>query len=440
MKFFNQSFLMYQKNTLLFIFSLLFVINASATSWFKGEPQAEFTEADAAPWEKIERHRDYHPRFPKEPFHPKLHQMYPQIVKAFGTDVPHSSQFLLHLAPGWQNAKHDRPVLLIHGANDDATRRYARPLSTADKEHLTTPGLMQHLVKQGLAVFAVSFSHYHGDNILQGEHVGNAITRIKQLMGKQDDANFKVDLVTFSKGAMAARCYVQSASHYYQKQWLTQFRDDVRTVVFQCGPIGGLDMMYRYYLYNLTNMTNDVPAPLGAESIVLYGFSRDTGINHILSGYWPGQTQMIYDQRELGIGYGALSMTMDMNMTMVKLRDGGSTMWLKSKGLDAARKAGGDMIAVLNERGFPENVTASLLAGDFPILYNEMHPEWKIPAGAELTAPSDGLVYKNSALYKEGIEARGAKVVDTKVLNLNHIDLSRDERAYKFVTKQLLTD
>ena len=75
-----------------------------------------------------------------------------------------------------------------------------------------------------------------GCNLHQGEAVANAITRIRKLLGREDDENFKVDLITYSKGAMAARCYVQSANDFVGFDYLTDYRGDVRRVVFQVGP------------------------------------------------------------------------------------------------------------------------------------------------------------------------------------------------------------
>jgi hypothetical protein len=193
-------------------------------------------------------------------------------------------------------------------------------------------------------------------------------------------------------------------------------------------------------MYNLAILSQDIPAPVGTESLMLYGRWVDSGDMHILSGYWPGQLQMLHDQRELGVNYGPTSWTTDMNMSMSALRDGGSSMFLKSKGLESARKAGGKMIEILNERGFPPDVSASLLAGNKFIIYDERYPGWKIPVGIELSAPSDGLVYVKSALYEEGLTARGAVISGKKLLPLNHIELSHNVEAFSFVESQLSAD
>ncbi|MBI4861448.1 MAG: hypothetical protein HY815_14485 [Candidatus Riflebacteria bacterium] len=414
--------------------------SATATQLFKPDPEAVLGGADAAPWSAIERHVDRHPRFPLEPFHPKLAHFYPQVAKAFATKEPHSRSFLLHLAPGWDRTSRKRPVLLIPGANDDGTRRYAHPLSHTHPDHLKVPGLAQYLAARGFAVFAISFSHYHGCNLHQGEQVANAIARIRALLKRDSDPTFKVDLVTYSKGAMAARCYLQSAGQLYGAKHLTAFRGDVHRVVFQVGPIGGLDTPFRYYLYNLTCKVNEIPAPLGVSSQVIYGSWVDSGAEDIHSGFWTGQLQMIHDQREVGVGYGPLSWTADANLTMVALRDGGASLFLKGQGLDAARHAGGDMIEQLNRGGLPAEVRASLAAGTQPILYDDHVHTWKMPLGAELSGQSDGLVFTKSACYAKGLTGRGARVTAVKTFPLNHIDMSRSAEVFRWVSEQLAAE
>lgn len=410
-----------------------------ATGRYVPEPEAVFTHAGTSePWAATERHRDPHPRFGDEPHHPVLRGFHAPITEAFGSATPASSQFLLHLAPGWDQAEDPTPVLLLPGANDDATRRYGRPLSRHDPAFDETPGLMQHLAARGRAVFGISFSHYHGDNLLQGEQVANAIRRIRRLLGREQDEGFRVDLVTYSKGAMAARCYLSDAGEMVNGYtWLTRYRGDVRKVVFQCGPIAGLDMPFRYYLYNLNNYVNKIPAPLGASQLLVYGSWKETGVGDIFSGYWSGQLQMLSDLRQVGIPHGPLSWTADANLSYRALLEGGRSMAVQSRGLAAAIEAGGDLIRKLNERGLPPKVGAALLAGTHPVLYDERYPSMRVPVGGQFVRPNDGLVFVASALYADGLTARGARILGTKERYKNHVELSRDEESYAWVTEIL---
>lgn len=414
------------------------ISTARATELFTGKPEAVFEGSDAAPWAMVERHGDPHPRFPQEPFLDKLVHFFPPVAKAFGTNRPHSSKFLLHVAPDWDKATKPNPVILLPGANDDATRRYAHPLSTQDDAFLTTPGLMQSLAARGFAVFAISFSHYHGDNRYQGEAVANAITRIRQLLGREGDESFKADLITYSKGAMAARCYLSDGSQWYgDTRFLTPYRGDVRHVVFQCGPIGGLDMPYRYYAYNLSLLSNDIPGPVGCKSMMLYGFTKPAGDLYILSGNWTGQLQMLYDTSRLGVPYGPLSATPDAGYSAMVLKKGGKSFILDSPGLEAACEAGGNMIERMNERGLPPQVTVSLVGGTKPIIYDDRYPKIPVIAGVQICAPNDGLLFLASAMYEEGLTARGARVTSKKSFFLNHIELSRETEVYDYIAAQL---
>ena len=361
---------------LLNILAILSVaLSTHATKFYKPKPLHIIEGPAAKPWQSIEKHRDYHPRFSRTPFHPKLSQLYPQTREAFGSETPPDRDFLLYLAKGWDKAS-GVPVLLVHGANDDATRRWAYPTSRFSGDHTKVPGLMQHLSERGLSVFGISFSHYHGDNLFQGEHIANAILRIRKLLNRESDSSFKIDVVSYSKGAMAVRAYVQSASEYYHKKFLTPYKGDVRRICFVGGPIGGLDLPFRYYLYNLNIQVRELPAPMGASAMRAGMLMKKTGINHIQSGYWPGQMQMIHDQRLLGIPFGPLSLTLDANQTGRALVEGGNSTFLKSAGLEAARKAGGRMIEVLNSKGLPRDVEAILIGGTMPILFDEVHPNW----------------------------------------------------------------
>jgi len=329
------------------------------------------------------------------------------------------------------------PVLLVHGANDDATRRYGWPLSPTHPDHRRREGLALHLARRGFAVFAVTFSHYHGCNVHQGQHLANAIDRIRRLTGGRTDG-FQVDVVTYSKGAMAARCYVQSAGALLGWGHLTPFRGDVRRVVFQVGPLGGLDTPFRSYVYNALCKSQHVPAPLGARWQVLWARRVESGADHIASGCWPGQLQMLSDLRALGVGYGVGTWTMDLNWTQRALRDGGRSLVLGSDGLDAARKAGGRLVERLNDEGFPREVGFAAVAGTHPVLYHEEVHAISLPIGVEFGAPSDGLLFHASATHTRGLAKRGATDLGVRSFPLNHMDVSRNEDVFEHVAEQLL--
>lgn len=412
----------------------LLVLPAQATPKFTGEPEHVAEGAEAAPWERLERLRDPHPKLPEEAFHPKSPHRAAQVEKMFGTDRPSSDTFILHCAPGWQGAS-GVPVLLVPGANDDATLRFTVGGGRESGDHR----LMDHLAGAGLPVFGISFSHPNGDNLFQGEQLANAIQRIRQLMGRVDDPSFQVDVVTHSKGAMPARCYTQDAGQEFRdRKFLTRFRGDVRRILFLGGPLGGIDTPFRYYLYNLTVMSQGWPAPMGAKKMLYYGSMKDSGPSHIMSGCFPGQLQMLHDLRKLDVGYGALSWTLpDANATMNALVDGGTTLFLESEGLDEARSAGGNLIERLNTSGMPPTVAVAALAGTDPVLNDPRWAPIKVPLGIEPTAPSDGLVFVKSALHTEGLTRRGARLIQAHSIHVNHVEMLENTEVFDWITSTL---
>ncbi len=424
-----------------FLLTLLTILISSsifATEFFEPEPLFTLEGEDAAPWAAIELHQDFNPRIPPEQSHSNIYQFYPQIVKTFGSNRPSTQQFLLHLGTGWDTYTKGIPVIFIHGANDDATRRFAKPLSPLDKKHHKFPGMMQYLAKRGYATFAISFSHFHGDNIIQGEHIANAITRIKTLYKKIGRPIEKVDLVGISKGAMAIRSYVQSAPSFYPTySYLTKYRNDVNHIVFIASPLGGIDTPFRYYLYNFAIQLNKLLAPCGASKILVNGKWQSTGERNILSGNWHGQLQMLFDQRKIGVVGSILTHTMDLNHTKKILRDGGNNSFVVSPGITKAAEAGGFLVESLNLAHFPSDITYSILAGDRNVLTDERYPELIIPILTDPFEPSDGVIFLKSSTYHQALKTQPSQQKGMKVLHLNHLELSRSKKAFKFIQSQL---
>ncbi len=411
-----------------------------ATEYYGVRPEVVLEGGSAEPWARIERHIDYHPDIPNETSHSSLKQFYPQVVEAFGTSTPHANSFLLHLAPNWNRSKNKTPILLVTGANDDASRRFAHPESTQSSKHYESKGLMQHLVAAGHPVFAISFSHLHGNNIVQGEHIANAIRRIKHLMRQEGNSHFKVNLVGFSKGAMAIRSYLQSVGPSYDNfSYLTRYRGDVNHVVFAGAPLGGIDIPFRYYIYNLFIQKNELPAPLGAEKMFYNGKWQGTGENDILSGRWQGQLQMLMDQRKLGVMDSLATITVDANMSKRALSEGGETFFVSSKGLNKAIEAGGHFMSRLSTYSFPRDVSFSVLAGNNNTIRDEKFPERGRNYVSDMAEANDGLIFLKSATYTEPLERSGAVKQNVSVLPLNHLDLSRSERAFQFIEQELTT-
>ena len=397
---------------------------------FINRPAAVFSGDETAPWAKIERLSDASPGFVFEEFHPRCRQAHTALKKAFVVEEPHSKYFLLHYAPGWDKKSDKTPVLLVHGAGSHAFHSWAHPyyMQAPDPKNIDKPGLMQFLSQKGYPVFAVTFSHPHGDNFLQAQQIANAITRIKTVLNGGPD--FKVDMVCHSKGAMAARIYLSGISGEYDKyNWITPFRKDVGKVVFVASPLKGLDTSYRYYAYCLTVMLKDIGAPMAPEELVYMGSIVD------LNNYndkFPGQDQMLHNWVKDGIAFSRQSYTADMNLTMHALYDGGTTALLSSGGIDRAIKKAGGVIEKLCAKGIDPSVKAYILAGTKQDIDNIQIGPWKIPIG-EMADSSDGVLFLKSAMYKRGLIARGAAVADTKILKTHHVGLIVLPEALDFI-------
>jgi len=397
-------------------FMSLFVWPAAAIAELR---LVKITEArDSSPWAKIELLRDTNKNFTPEGFHLKSRQNHSVVQKAFGTNRPNSSDFLLHFAPNWNKAKHNTPVLLVHGAGDNAFRGFCHPWSfdiPADGK-IDKPGMMQSLVKSGFSVFGITFSHPHGCNFLQAQQVANAINRIRELTGAG-----QVDVVTHSKGAMAVRIYASDLGAQYPKySWLTPYRKDIRKIMFVASPLKGIDTAFRYYMYNFTVKQQDMAAPMGARAITWQGMLVNCE-NH--NRLFPGQFQMLHNWVKDGIPFSNQSTTADANLTRNVLYRGGVSAFLVSDGIDRAIQEGGDVIRSLNRKGIDPSITCHILAGTKQEIDKIKFLWFEIPVG-EFADSSDGVLFLKSATYQKGLTSRGAKVKSVKVLDTHHVGLT----------------
>ncbi|MBI3891783.1 MAG: hypothetical protein HY303_09680 [Candidatus Wallbacteria bacterium] len=411
----------------------------AASDLFLPEPVAVFEKSDAGCWERVELLRDPHPAFRQETFSPAGLQQDPWIIKWFGGKKdPHSGEFLLHCAPGFRSARRPVPVLLVHGAADNANRAWIHPL-----DHFLGPGqkpkdtgFALSLARDGFAVFAVTFAHSQGDDFMQAEHLANAIARIRRLLGRDADPGFSVDLVAHSKGGVAARLYLSDARTLFPKKtFLSDFRGDVRRWVAVGCPMLGVDTAFRYYGYNLwVDQQSTMNAPLAAEKMLLYGLWTDVGDRSIYTdrgNAFPGQCQVLYDLDGSGVEPLAPdSYTVDGNLTMQALYHGGTTLFLQSRGIKAAIAQGERLIYRLEERGIDPRVKLAVLAGKKPFDHlssgGRLIPVWNNP----LSPTSDGVVFLSSAQHVEGAMRRGAKLLGKEILDLNHLALAYDPAAF----------
>src|SRR5215213_3079925 len=89
--------------------------------------EATFTSVSYG-WTKVERWKDNGSLFAAENYLPDgRNNQDGQRATFFASTQPHSSRFLLYYAPGWDTGSKSTPVLLVHGANDNADRAWAAP-------------------------------------------------------------------------------------------------------------------------------------------------------------------------------------------------------------------------------------------------------------------------------------------------------------------------
>jgi len=381
----------------------------------------------------------------------------PWIATAFGSEAPHSSQFLLHVGLHEPTAE-GTPILMVPGAGDNASRGFVTMATKLDRDNRP--------------VFAMTFAHPHGDVFMQAEAVADAIAVVKERTGAD-----QVDVVAHSKGGIATTVY---ASHHAGADWGhagyhdhgTEYRGDIRRMVLIAVPLGGVDTSYRWSGLNYYGLQPDDALSPTSWSTYYPSTTALPAINDDLSDqdmlpdgadYFPGQRQLLarwddaYPLPGSQPWLGLYAAQQDWWTTY----HGGLGLVSHSEGIDAAISEGGDLIDRLRGTGVDPEVELYLLAGTNPIMpngdddlarqfdslsglvdYAELMAEATsrgIPMSAdedelrgledgylvlgELTGPSDGLVFVDSALDATALDARGAQIAEARQANLSHIDL-----------------
>ncbi len=381
----------------------------------------------------------------------------PWIATCFGSSTPSNAQFLLHVGVHEQTAV-GTPILMVPGAGDNGSRGFIT--------------LATRLDRTNRPVFVLTFAHPHGDVFRHAEAIADAIAVIKAKTGAE-----QVDLVAHSKGGIAATVY---ASNHAGADWGrpdyaqhgTRYQGDVRRLLLIATPLGGVDTTYRWSNLNLFATDPDTAISPTAWSTYYPNTSAVPLVSDDLSDqdmlpdgadYFPGQRQLLAPLRDLYPLPGSQSWLglYALQTDWLTTYDGGLGFYSYSEGIDAAIEAGGDLIARLRGVGVDPDIEVFLLAGDHPVMPNgdedlarsfasmaeivdyedlidkaaahgvpievdddELHG---LESGSlvlgELTGPSDGLVFVDSALNEAAVDARGAVVVEAKVAHLSHLDL-----------------
>src|SRR5258708_3468605 len=220
-----------------FVLSAAF-LGAAPIPCFATSPVLEgtYTTSISNGWVQAERWRDPGTAFTQETFPPdgRGNQTGQRVTFFNGIATPNSARFLLYYGPSWNTNPKTTPILLVHGANQDADLACANPNDEGGygcgQASCPTTKIMPSLVASGFKVFAIGYPHKNGDGYFWAEQIEDAIQVIKSRTGA-----LTVDVVSWSKGAFNARMYVSSV----KQSWGTAYQSDIRRLIMAGGPYNG---------------------------------------------------------------------------------------------------------------------------------------------------------------------------------------------------------
>lgn len=332
-----------------------------------------------------------------EPFIAKTVWKDPEVIRFFQSSTPDSEYVLLHYAAPIEPVHTQPPILLIHGAGHHARK------SWGDRKK----GLIHALNQCGRHVFALTFAHPHGDNLLQAVQLRNVIQRIKVLSGWE-----KVELIAHSKGGIVAWTYLANVG----STWGAAYHDDVSRCFLLGSPNKGLDYPFRHLLPNWMVQSLGVSAPIACDSMYYLGHYIDTTRYSIYKegGAFPGSSQLLYRWND----------KYPVHKAAQRIYEGGFNLFYHSRGIDEAIRDGGDYMEHLMKNPIPPDIEVHLLAGSSPFIHG-VCTEWD--------GESDGLVFVESVLCTESLVEDDQQVVRTTVLPLNHLQLLYHPSAHEWV-------
>lgn len=390
-------------------------------------------------WAKVERWSSSNPGFEQEQFlpEPRSEQM-AQRLEFFDFDpTPHSSKFLLYYAPGWEAAIESgrTPVLLAHGANDNADRAWSDPGESGDfgcgQAECPNTGLMQALAEAGYPVFALNMAHSQGDNFYWSEQIHSAINIIREQACVD-----QVDLIGWSKGAFSSRMYTSSVT----QPWSTPYAGDVRKQILIGGPNLGFDYLFRYgTAHNLgvwpPNGSIHAPLPHDTQVIGLQTIDyAEYAVYETSAGdFFRGQRQMV----AMWIDEYPLTMFAENGFGPYAVADSLSTYWGEGDYLGLlARGRGieftinqGSLVEEIVEAGTDPGVETFLLCSEIVSM------DAYIPGiPNEIAGPSDGVVFVESCAAPDGIGQLGQIAI---LEDVNHLELGWHPMSVAQITEWL---
>lgn len=362
-------------------------------------------------WERIEYYQDTARPFAVESVLNKSRHETPEIISAFGSNLPPASTFLLHYGPKWKTNK-GKVVMLVHGASDNANRAWVTPAILLGDA--SAPGLLQTLEGKGFRVFAVTFPHKHGNLFYEAQYLADAIELARQATGAG-----KVVLIGHSAGGLAARAYV--SSFRVNAAW-TAYRGDVEQLITLAAPHRGQDFAFRHPEFNYYFMKDELAAnaPMSWDKILVYGQWKDTLEFSIYSDNCPMQQQVLFDWTGK---YPVSAASPDSYTTL----HGGQGLMSHSLGINAAIMKGGNFLSAFRAYPVPADIAVTVIAGTNSKIEN-------VPQ-TEKDGPSDGLVFVESASHTADLTHPARKEPIQKLLvNENHVTITFSPAMLKLVT------
>jgi hypothetical protein len=358
-------------------------------------------------WVRVERWRDTTSAFTQEAFPPDGRgDQTGQRATYFADASPHSSKFLMYYAPGWNTGTRPVPVLLVHGANQDADVAWADPNEAGPygcgRYSCPSTGMMQSLSGAGYKVFALGLPHKNGDGYFWSEQIADAIAIIKSRTGAT-----QVDVVAWSKAASNARMYVSNV----RRSWGTNYRGDIRRLILLGSANNGIDLSFRHgWTFSLVvypECGGVINGPTPHEYLVCYGAWREGAEWTYASTYFPGSAQLL---KRWDATYALPTYEQDWYTTY----HGGQGFYSSGPGIDAY--LGASLVNTIRNAPSPSGVRIHNLCGnqnDIALLHNEH------------TGPSDGVVFIQSCRDIVGVTNHGGSAT----LAVNHLELGWEATA-----------
>lgn len=306
------------------------------------------------------------------------------------------------------------PILLVHGAMVNGI------MSWADGCYHTPgrQGLATFLSRQGYQVFALTFSHPHGDNDYQAEHIGIALARIRQRLKVA-----KVDVLAHSKGTVSALMYASDVRAKLTKP--RKFAKDIGRLILVGGGLGGIDINFAYPNLNYLIIAEKFNAPVIWSKAMVHGAWQSFGKQSIAEPgtAFRGQAQLLARWDHV---YGLIRISGQYDIGPSYSGRAGTVS--NSPGIEKAIQFGGNVIAKLHKKGVHKSVEVALLAGTHFRIIGYL---------GERRGPSDGVVLTRSALMTKAVTARKAKVIRKTSLTLNHLELTYDSKAFQWILETI---